>query len=29
VFSVGWLIEPECDKLQKGRFFRSSGSVPM
>ncbi len=28
VFFVGWRREPECNELQKGRFFRSSGSVP-
>ncbi len=28
VFFVGWRREPECYELQKGRFFRSSGSVP-
>ncbi len=28
VFFVGWHREPECDELQKGRLFRSSGSVP-
>jgi hypothetical protein len=28
VFFVGWRREPECDKLWKDRFFRSSGSVP-
>jgi hypothetical protein len=28
VFFVGWRREPECDELQKGHFFGSSGSVP-